>query len=52
MNPTDARDTIVKEIAIKAPAERIFVALTNGINNEITVSFSAAPREIRSLDCR
>ncbi len=29
MNPTDARDTIVKEIAIKAPAERIFVALTN-----------------------
>jgi uncharacterized protein YndB with AHSA1/START domain len=29
MNPTDARDTIVKEIAIKAPAERIFEALTN-----------------------
>jgi uncharacterized protein YndB with AHSA1/START domain len=29
MNPTDARDTIVKEIVIKAPAERIFEALTN-----------------------
>src|SRR3984893_4799140 len=29
MNPTDARDTIVQEIAIKAPAERIFEALTN-----------------------
>jgi uncharacterized protein YndB with AHSA1/START domain len=29
MNPTDARDTIVKEIAIKAPADRIFEALTN-----------------------
>jgi hypothetical protein len=29
MNPTDARDTIVKEIAIKVPADRIFEALTN-----------------------
>lgn len=29
MNPTSASDTIVQEIAIKAPAERIFDALTN-----------------------
>src|SRR5258708_16519612 len=29
MNPTDASDTIVQEITIKAPAERIFEALTN-----------------------
>jgi uncharacterized protein YndB with AHSA1/START domain len=29
MNPTTASDTIVEEIAIKAPAERIFEALTN-----------------------
>jgi uncharacterized protein YndB with AHSA1/START domain len=29
MNPRDASDTIVKEITIKAPAERIFEALTN-----------------------
>jgi len=29
MNPTDASDTIVKEIAIKASAERIFEALTD-----------------------
>jgi uncharacterized protein YndB with AHSA1/START domain len=27
MNPTIGGDTIVQEIAIKAPAERIFVAL-------------------------
>jgi len=29
MNPTDASDTIVQEITIKAPVERIFEALTN-----------------------
>ena len=29
MNPTTANDTIVQEIVIKAPAERIFEALTN-----------------------
>ena len=29
MNPENASDTIVKEIKIKAPAERIFEALTN-----------------------
>ena len=29
MNPTIANDTIVQEIVIKAPAERIFEALTN-----------------------
>ena len=29
MNPASASDTIVQEIAIKAPAERIFDALTN-----------------------
>ena len=29
MNPTIANDTIVQEILIKAPAERIFEALTN-----------------------
>jgi uncharacterized protein YndB with AHSA1/START domain len=29
MNPTDTNDTIVKEIIINAPAERIFEALTD-----------------------
>ena len=29
MNPTDPSDTIVQEITIKAPVERIFEALTN-----------------------
>jgi len=29
MNPTIANDTIIQEIVIKAPAERIFEALTN-----------------------
>lgn len=29
MNPTSVSDTIVQEITIKAPAERIFEALTN-----------------------
>ena len=29
MNPTTASDTIIQEIAIKAPAERVFEALTN-----------------------
>ena len=29
MNPTNVTDTIVQEITIKAPAERIFEALTN-----------------------
>jgi uncharacterized protein YndB with AHSA1/START domain len=29
MNPIDASDTIIKEITIHAPAERIFEALTN-----------------------
>lgn len=29
MNPTTENDTIVQEITIKAPAERIFEALTN-----------------------
>ncbi len=29
MNPATARDTIVEEITIKAPAERVFQALTN-----------------------
>ena len=29
MNPTDANDTIVKEIIINAPADRIFDALTD-----------------------
>lgn len=29
MNPTSASDSIVQEIVIKAPAERIFEALTN-----------------------
>jgi uncharacterized protein YndB with AHSA1/START domain len=29
MNPASASDTIVEEIEINAPAERIFVALTN-----------------------
>ena len=29
MSTTTANDTIVKEIAIKAPAERVFEALTN-----------------------
>ena len=29
MNPTSLNDTIVEEIVIKAPAERIFEALTN-----------------------
>ena len=29
MNPTIANDTIVQEIVIKAPADRIFEALTN-----------------------
>lgn len=29
MNPTTARDTIIHEIQINAPAERIFEALTN-----------------------
>jgi uncharacterized protein YndB with AHSA1/START domain len=29
MNPTSASDAIVQEITIKAPAERIFEALTN-----------------------
>jgi uncharacterized protein YndB with AHSA1/START domain len=29
MNPTSTSDTIIQEIAIKAPAERIFEALTN-----------------------
>ncbi len=29
MNPVNVSDTIVKEISIRAPAERIFEALTN-----------------------
>src|SRR5205809_6374605 len=29
MNPTSTGDTIVQEVTIKAPAERIFKALTN-----------------------
>jgi uncharacterized protein YndB with AHSA1/START domain len=29
MNPTDASDTIIKEITIRGSAERIFEALTN-----------------------
>ena len=29
MNPTSASDTIIQEITIKAPAQRIFDALTN-----------------------
>jgi uncharacterized protein YndB with AHSA1/START domain len=29
MNPTSADDTIVKEVTIRAPAERVFEALTN-----------------------
>src|SRR5258707_13672727 len=29
MNPTDTSDTIVQEITVKAPAERIFEALTD-----------------------
>lgn len=31
MNPTIANDTIVQEIAIRAPAERVFEALTNPV---------------------
>ena len=31
MNPTIANDTIIQEIVIKAPAERIFEALTNPV---------------------
>ena len=29
MNPTIANDTVIQEVVIKAPAERIFEALTN-----------------------
>jgi len=40
MNPTVAGDPIVQEIAITAPAERVFQALTNP--EELTYSLSAA----------